>query len=171
MTDFLHDSGKLILATENYIIYEDKLLMHRRSMAKDTSPGYILGPGGRVDQPEDVVQSAAREIQEETGLKVDPSLIELKVVGIHHYPDAGTVWITFINRIVLIQNPGMFRHSEEGTNEWVNLSDISKLDKVFAASKYYYDHVLTPKPGILYTNIVWRNDVPRVLSSTLVRSS
>lgn len=31
------------------------------------------------------------------------------------------------------------------------------MKNVFPPSRYYFDHVLNDKPGIMYTNIRWEN--------------
>jgi hypothetical protein len=35
------------------------------------------------------------------------------------------------------------------------LEELLVMDNVFPPSKYYFEHVLNDKPGILYTNIEW----------------
>ncbi len=31
------------------------------------------------------------------------------------------------------------------------------MDKIFPPAKFYFDHILKDKPGILYTNIYWES--------------
>ena len=164
----LHDLGKVFLATENYVEYRGKFLIHRRSQASSRFPGYILGPGGQLDEGEDVLVAAAREIKEETGITVSASDIKLKAVAIHRHLDRDEVWVNFITRAVLTSAPEAIEHSDEGTSEWLNVTELLSQEKVFQPSLYYFEHVLKDRPGIVHTNIEWRNaELVRVLSQTV----
>jgi 8-oxo-dGTP pyrophosphatase MutT (NUDIX family) len=155
--DLLQDSGHLILATMNFVIHGDSVLMIRRSASKDSAPGTLIGPGGRIETTEDAVSSAVREIKEETGLTVDPSAVSLKAVAFHRAPYKDQTWIVFVNRIELTEPPGALKASSEGQPQWVKIKDLNLETDVFVGSKYYHEHVLTPLPGILYTNLEWHN--------------
>jgi 8-oxo-dGTP pyrophosphatase MutT (NUDIX family) len=124
-------------------------------MAKEVSPGFLLGPGGRIDENEDVIASAVREVKEETGLTLDPTRVELKVVALHRYPDAGTVWVIFMTRTVLLSDPPPLIQTPEGTNEWIKISELKNQAKLLLGSIYYHEHILTPHPGIIYSNLEW----------------
>lgn len=83
----LADFTKLIPAVETYIVYDNKVLMHKRALDKKKFPGYWIGPGGHIDEGEDALSAAVREVREETGVVVDESNIKLKVLAFHHYID------------------------------------------------------------------------------------
>ena len=166
----IHEAGTVILATENYVLYNDQVLIHRRSLTKSRFPGFILGPGGRLDQGEDVVTAAVREIYEETGIKVPATDVTLAAVAIHHHLDRGEIWVNFISRSDLTKPPAQIRHSDEGTSEWIPVKSLKDEGKIFPPSKDYIEHIISDQPGILYTNVEFRGGEPvRVLSSTLVK--
>ena len=164
----LHELGTTILATENHIEYQGKFLIHRRSDSKKLFPGFLIGPGGQIDEGEDVMAAASREIREETGVTVHPESIKLKAVGIHHRLDHGEVWVNFVTRSTLTSPPEIIKHSLEGTSAWLSLDELLASDKIFPPSKFYHDHVLPDRPGIMYTNLEWENyTLTRVLSQTV----
>lgn len=129
-----------------------------------------MGPGGHIDQGEDVVVSAAREVEEETGVKIRPEEVQIKAVAIHHHLDSQEIWVSFICRVDLASPPEALRNSSEGTAEWLTPEELLNQDRVFPPSKFYHHHVLQNQPGVMYTNIEWRNsELVRVLSQTVVQ--
>jgi 8-oxo-dGTP pyrophosphatase MutT (NUDIX family) len=165
----VHEAGPVILASENYIEYQEKFLLHRRSPSKSRFPNYLIGPGGRIDAGEDVITAAVREIREETGVAVPPPAVRLKVVAIHHHLDRAEIWVNFITLTKLTRAPDQLRDSDEGTSEWLTVEQITAQDKVFPPSQVYFEHVLGDRPGIMYTNSEWRGaELVRVLSQTTV---
>jgi 8-oxo-dGTP pyrophosphatase MutT (NUDIX family) len=91
----LQELGEVHLCAEAYVIYQGKLLLHRRSKNKKRFPGYLIGPGGHIDEGEDVANAACREIEEETGIIVHPTSFKLKFVAIHHHTDTRTIWVNW----------------------------------------------------------------------------
>jgi 8-oxo-dGTP pyrophosphatase MutT (NUDIX family) len=153
----IHDLGPVILGVEVYLEHDGKFLMHRRAADKPRWPGALLGPGGRIDEGEDVIASAVREVEEETGVTLEPGQVELKAVAIHHWRDRVETWVAFICLAKLTADPPKIRDSNEGTSLWMTRAEIDSADKVFKPAKYYFDHVLGNRPGILYANLEWDN--------------
>ncbi len=152
-------------------MHQSQVLVHRRAETKKRFPGYLIGPGGHVEEGEDVASAAAREIEEETGIIVPTSLLKLKVVSVHHHTDTNTVWVCWIYRASLDKVEGELQSSNEGTSEWMELAELFQSDKVFPPSQEYFEHVLGDAPGILYTNSEWSsNQLARTLSRTVVTS-
>lgn len=166
----LQDLGEVHLCVEVYVMHQGKLLMHRRSKNKKHFPGYFIGPGGHIDEGEDVAVAACREVEEETGIVVQPTSMRLKFVGLHRHVDTNTVWVNwgYLSQPTAIA--GELKQSDEGTSEWIDLSDLERLkDKIFPPSLEYFDHVLNDVPGILYTSSEWEdNRLRRTLSQTVV---
>jgi 8-oxo-dGTP pyrophosphatase MutT (NUDIX family) len=97
----LHELGTLIAACEVYIVHNGKVLMHKRAEDKKKFPGFWIGPGGHVDQGEDVFTAAIREVKEETGITIDEKDIKLKVLAFHHHIDRGEVWVEYLYRATI----------------------------------------------------------------------
>ena len=160
----LHELGQLIVACETYIIQDDKVLMHKRADDKKKFPGFWIGPGGHVDEDEDVLTTAIREVKEETGIEISQDKIKLKVLAFHHHIDINDVWIEYLFRATL-DSEQKIHSSSEGKSLWVKTDSLLTMDNVFPPSKYYFDHILNDKPGILYNNSQWKNSrLVKVLS-------
>lgn len=152
----LHELGQLIVACEVYIVHEGKVLMHKRAENKEKFPGFWIGPGGHVDAGEDVLSSAIREVKEETGINIDEKDINLKVLAFHHHTDRGEVWMEYLFRAVI---PGSQKiiSSHEGLSQWIEIGKMLKMDNVFPPSKYYFDHILNDRTGIVYNFSEWKD--------------
>jgi|GEM_PF-490405 8-oxo-dGTP diphosphatase len=144
--------GKVVFTTECYIVKDNKVLLFHRSPASKKFPDVLMCPGGHVDEGEDVLSSAIREVKEETGIVVSKKEIRLKAQALHHHLDRGEAWIIFIYLVNLIKEPAL-KESDEGSLEWVPIEKALISDKVFQPVQYYFEHSLKDKPGVLYTNV------------------
>ncbi len=55
---------------------DDKLLLLYRGMTHPNFPGHLDLPGGEIEEGEKWIDAIAREISEETAIKVDESILE-----------------------------------------------------------------------------------------------
>lgn len=70
----LFDGDKLIPASEIYIVYNNKeVLMFKRAKNSKSFLGYLIGPGGHIDENEDPLTASIREAKEETGFILQPN--------------------------------------------------------------------------------------------------
>jgi 8-oxo-dGTP diphosphatase len=122
-----------------YIINENKVLMIDR--IKEPFKGYLVAPGGKKEEGEDIESCIKREILEETGLTIiNP---ELKVVTTEIGPENYN-WILFI--YVCRNYTGYVKESDEGKLIWIEIDALmderlSKIDKdilpyLFSENKY-----------------------------------
>jgi isopentenyl-diphosphate Delta-isomerase len=66
------------------VLPDNKIVFQKRSMSKKINPGGVVTfVGGHVSKDEDIKNAAIKEIQEESGLVIDESL--LRFVGIENY--------------------------------------------------------------------------------------
>jgi len=136
----LHEVGKLIVACETYIVHNGNVLMHKRAEDKKKFPGYWLGPGGHVDEGENVFATAIREVKEEAGVDISAKDIKLKVLAFHHHIDRDEVWMEYLFRAT-IPSQQKVTSNHEGESKWIPLQELMKMDKVFPPAKYYFQTV------------------------------
>lgn len=111
-----------------YIIKGDKvLLLHR---VKEPFKGFLVPPGGKKEENEDIYECIQREIFEETGLKIKNP--KLKVVTTEIGPQNYN-WILFI--FTCSNLSGELKESSEGKLEWKYIRNLpgenmSQIDKM-----------------------------------------
>ncbi|WP_282940385.1 8-oxo-dGTP diphosphatase [Paenibacillus sp. RC67] len=102
----------------------DKVLLINRP-DKRGFPGY-LGPGGKLDFPESFTEGAAREVGEETGLKVRPEDLIYKGVDEYVVPKTNYRYIVF-NYLVKAFEGELLQNPPEGELAWVTVDEALQL--------------------------------------------
>jgi len=141
----LHKVATVRVGTECFIVHKDKILMHKRSKKKKYFPNCWVIPGGHVDESEDPLTAATREVYEETGVRIDNQHIRLKVCAINHHEDKDIIMMMFIFRIDL-EDFQECRGSSEGEAEWISIENVKTMKKIFKPITFYFDHILNDKP-------------------------
>lgn len=153
----LDKKGEINIASECLVIMDENVLMFKRSETSKKFPGFWIGPGGHIDEDEDPMLAAIREIKEEAGVKVGMDKIKLKAIATHYHIDLNETWVSFIFLANIDKDQKTRKENREGKAHWIELKKLMSKDNVFPPSKYYFDHVLNDKPGIMYANITWKN--------------
>ena len=168
----LHEVAQPIFTSEVYIMYNDEVLMFKRSETKKKFPGFWSIPGGHIDEGEDPLVAAIREVKEETGIDVTPNNLTLKVVAMHHHIDRKEMYVVFAFVATINQRVTPKENVEEGSAHWVKKLEMLQKENVFEPAKHYFDHILNNKPGIIYNMSEWTNSqLVRVLSETVDRNN
>jgi len=129
---------QLGLSQKAIIFNEGKFLVVRRGMDAHSSPGLWDFPGGYVDFGEDLYDSIKREIEEETGLKIDvlePYEVHSRITYDKNH------WITIAYKCNT-ENSDIKLSYEHSEYKWVNLEEFNKLDavdKIIMFAKKAYD--------------------------------
>ncbi|MCA9372170.1 NUDIX domain-containing protein [Candidatus Woesebacteria bacterium] len=102
---------------------EGKILLQKRSMTKDLSPGwYCISVGGHVEKGEDDLTTAVRELEEELGIKdVQPRFVTSFLS--FNEPDSERV------ALFTVTHDGPFYCNKEEIEE-VRLFDKQEIEKV-----------------------------------------
>lgn len=104
---------------------EDVLLM-KRAAHKRIFPNCYNGVGGHIERDEDPLNSARREILEETGLSQIEDLALRAIYNIDAGAETGITLFVFVGQTHLRE----VQANAEGTLHWVNQADVLNLDLV-----------------------------------------
>lgn len=114
----------------------DEILLQNR--VKADWQGYTL-PGGHVEPGESIVDACVREMEEETGLKVDKPVL----CGVKQFPIENGRYLVFLFRSDTFT--GELRSSREGKIKWVRrdeledyatVEDLSELLSVMESDRW-----------------------------------
>lgn len=125
MTNYIPSIGVLVFSGDKV------LLVKHTAKAHHLTDSYGL-PAGRLESDESLEEGALRELFEETGLKVErDDLVHLPHVFYADIPRKGGEiahfkWDVFVAR----KFTGEIRESDETIPEWVELSEVSKLNLI-----------------------------------------
>lgn len=142
------------VTTECCVIYKGKILIQRRPKDWKNYPNYITVPGGHVDEGEDILSGAIREVREETGIMIKQSETRLRGLFVNHHIDKEQTWVVS----VFIANIGEFQEaqsSEEGECEWMDIEYLLQQNDIFPPVRVYFDHIFNNDPGIIYVSAEW----------------
>jgi 8-oxo-dGTP pyrophosphatase MutT (NUDIX family) len=168
----LDDLGKVNLAVESFVVCGNKVLLFKRSESSSKFPGWWTIPGGHIDETEDAITAAAREVKEETGIGGDEKSLKIKAIVFNYHVDYGDVWISFVYLATLNAKQKVSSEDEtEGLGKWFPIKEVLTMEKLFPPIKFELQHALTDTPGILYTNITWENsEIVRINSQRVDRN-
>ncbi len=108
---------------------KSKVLLVKHGEAAQHLTGMYGLPGGRLDEGENLLDGAAREFQEETGLTPEKrSMVPLSRVFEAEIPrKGGEILSTFWNVFVVKNYSGKVLATDETIPEWVEINKISDL--------------------------------------------
>ena len=107
----------------------DEILLQNR-IKKDWQ-GYTL-PGGHIEPDESFVDGVIREMKEETGLDI----ANPKLCGIKQFPIDGGRYIVLLFKTE--EFSGELVSSDEGQMEWIQRSDLDKINTVSDLKELIY---------------------------------
>lgn len=161
----LFEVGRIISTVECLIVRNGRALLLKRPDTAKKFPGWYIGPGGHVDETEDYLSAAIREVREETGITVSDSEIRLRAVGIGRHPDRGEIYVVCFF-LVTPDTDRTVTHSGEGVSEWIEVDKLAAMTNIFPPFAHYIGHALGNSPGILYTNLKFENLTVAEISSS-----
>ena len=144
-----------------YIVWDNKILIHKRGKFADKKTVHTFGaPGGKVDEGEDFLTAALRELDEEAGLKLSKS--GFKVLNkIKNKAADSVMYMRILAQKPLVSGPiEKFRYEvdmafdfssvkgesagPDSGHYWADLNDLIKfLDKnPELSNKFFYDNIV-----------------------------
>lgn len=167
-TQRMHEVAPSVFTVDVFIQYHNTMLMFKRSESKKAFPGWWAVPGGHIDEGENPLAAAIRETEEETGIRLSASGVQLKFIATHHHIDRKEQWIVFGFLAKVTQKPVQLLQTHEGTAQWIEKSALIAMENVLPPVKYYFEHVLNDKSGIMYTYSTWKDTQLLNVQSELV---
>jgi 8-oxo-dGTP diphosphatase len=120
--------------------------------------GFYGFPSGKIRWGETIIETAARELKEETGLEADH---EYK--GIYHEQvfqvETGEQLEDKIFHVILCTNPkgDLKKQFDAGSNAWMTLAEVKKMPKKFESYKYEAD-IATGKIDMVERTVRYSKD-------------
>jgi 8-oxo-dGTP diphosphatase len=136
------------------------LLGHKK---RGLGTGNIVGLGGHIDPGETGKQAAAREVAEESCLRVDADDLQHRADVVFTFP-ARPSWDQTAAVFVTDRWHGEPRSTDEITPEWFAL-DALPLDRMWDDAKYWLPRVLAGEQ--LRIGIVFADDCRTVTAATI----
>lgn len=119
------DRYVLIPRTLSFLTRPGEILLMRLGPERGEWSGLLNGVGGHIEQGEDPIQSARREITEETGLQAGELLLAgVVIIDTGSLPGIGLY--VFIGEA----EDGELRSSSEGTPQWISLDALDESSLV-----------------------------------------
>jgi len=126
---------------------------------KEPLKGKWTGVGGKTEFDEEPLEPCIREVQEETGLKIEPELTGM-ITSINKKENSK--WFLFV--YTADEWKGELRQGREGTLEWVNEDKLYERDLAFVGISLPY--ILSKERRALITGKII-HDGDKVLSCIL----
>lgn len=134
---------QVIPRTLIFIFQEDRVLLLKGASDKKNFPDAYNGLGGHVERGETILESARRELSEESGLSVP----DLHLCGILQVDgDESTGVQVCIFKGFLDGDPESIIESEEGSLFWIPVEKINEINMV-PDVPLYFNRINTWQPG------------------------
>lgn len=127
-----------------FIFHGDEVLLIKGSDQKDWS-GIYNALGGHIEKGEDIINSANREIKEESGL----SPIDTKLKGIIHACDFFGKNVMIFVTVSTAKTKEITQDNREGILEWRSVRDLDSIN-IFQDIKPILSQIISMKEGEIF---------------------
>lgn len=112
-------------AVRSFLIKDNKVVVIKYKEG-NKKIGYYDIPGGKIEEGETLEQTAIREMNEETGLKIKS--LRYKGNMIIEYPDRIFDFGVFLCN----EYKGELQNFEENTSEWIEINELLRKEKILS---------------------------------------
>ena len=116
---------KIRKAVRCFLIKNNKVIVTKYKQG-NRKEGYYDIPGGKIEEGEIPVQTAIREMKEETG--IDIKNLKHKGIMTIEYPDRKFIFDTFITS----EYVGEPQEFNENTSEWIDIQELLRKEKILS---------------------------------------
>jgi 8-oxo-dGTP diphosphatase len=113
---------KFRVAVKALIVHDKKMLVVKRAEDDVQKPGIWELPGGRLELGEDPILGIIREIREETGLYIKPSV----PMSVRHFVRDDKQVVTMLVFFCRVMGGEMKISEEHSSFDWVDLKDCKE---------------------------------------------
>ena len=129
MINEMSETPRILLVNRAVILEEDHILLLQRSPDNSHNPEEWESPGGQIDPGETIEEGTVREVDEETGLKIELSLplayVERRIIEDGKYE--GRLYVVFFHLARILS--GDLKVSDEHTGAvWQPSRSLMKVN-------------------------------------------
>ncbi len=158
------DIHKLVICANVFIRKNGKYLLLKRSGKKKFAPGVVHPFGGKIELGENPIESAQREVLEETGLKVNNLRLEAVILEIFPVSVYPTNWLIF--HFSADYEQGELVKTDEGEAVWLPPQSIRE-QKLFPSVKKTIDYILNPDDGTVFASFKYNSDGTEIIEEKI----
>lgn len=127
------------IIAKTVLLHDDKILIVRRSKTDTRRPLQWDLPGGMVEEGEDPNLAAAREIEEEAGIIVDPRHMDLVFAGTKVYnKNANIVRLFYVAKADTNEVKLSFEHDD---SRWLTLDEAIEMPDGYETHQELFRHI------------------------------
>lgn len=158
------DIHELVVCANCFIKKDDKYLVLRRSKDKKYAPGVVHPVGGKVDKNEAPNIAAAREVAEETGIKIGDLRLEAVLYERKPVQNEPYDWMIFYFSADYID--GEIQKTDEGELIWL-IKDQIKAEKLFPSLQPVIGHILDPQKRPVFATFEYNDSKQRIVKQKI----
>lgn len=147
----------IVIAVNVFVKKDDKYLVLRRSVQKEVLPGLIHPIGGKIDENEEPLLAAQRELFEESGVTVTNIKLEAVVTEVlaEDDPKYKNNWLIF--HFSGDYESGEVTESDEGELIWMEKEELLAAT-MFPSIQTILPHILNPQDGPVFARFEYDED-------------
>ncbi|CAN5139858.1 hypothetical protein BH09PAT1_BH09PAT1_3610 [soil metagenome] len=134
-----------------FIYHDDEFLFLERNKAKKIDPGKLNGVGGRIENGEDYIAAAVREIEEETGYKVNPK--DLEFCGMFIFQEGFSEdWVAAFFKVSVPEKIQQNTYTNDGILRWIHKDEVLKQGDILIDDLHYCFEEIVNGEEIFFAN-------------------